>query len=102
MTDEERTEHQDAFNEWYLANPRTVSRLRLIYTVACPYCQAEAGDDCRNAAPHNARYRAYLWSLYEASLANLQLTSPDYFYDDEPCGYCQRRSGDKHESWCRQ
>lgn len=30
------------------------------------------------------------------------LTQPDYFEDDQPCGYCQRPIGTPHKPWCRQ
>ena len=32
----------------------------------------------------------------------ITITTPNYFEDDEVCGYCQRQPGEKHESWCRQ
>lgn len=32
----------------------------------------------------------------------LVLDGPPYFEDNEPCGYCNRPIGQRHEVWCRQ
>lgn len=32
----------------------------------------------------------------------LEITQPDYFEDDQECGYCHRKIGTPHKSNCRQ
>lgn len=33
---------------------------------------------------------------------NIVLDGPPFFEDDQVCGYCQRKPGEKHKVWCRQ
>lgn len=34
--------------------------------------------------------------------SQIEITGPQFFEDDEPCGYCERPIGEKHKNWCRQ
>ena len=40
--------------------------------------------------------------LTELTDDRLSVTSPPYFEDNEPCGYCSRQIGSHHQGWCRQ